>query len=319
MNMRESWRGLSTETVSPGERLEYWRHATNSLFPPTRLSRPSYRGFYGRVSWLSLGEVTLADIVSNSLEVMRTEEEIGAEDHWYEVNLQVEGKSAFNQAGRDVVTGPRSMVVYDSRKPYEMRFDGHYRQLSLKVPRAALRDRVPAIDGLIANRIPAESIPGRFLFDFALALCEDGSDVPAHVGVRIQQHVLDLLATALLGVSERSALTPGRQSQLDRVRAHILAHLDDPDLTPRSVAASQNMSLRSLYELFEAEDTQVAQWIRLQRLERIRRDLADPLLSGWPITTIALRRGFKDFSHFSRVFRRQYGVSPRDYRAGLAH
>ncbi|MHC9236172.1 AraC-like ligand-binding domain-containing protein [Pseudooceanicola sp. 502str34] len=314
------WNLLRTEGIAPGERLEFWRHATSTLFPPTQVRRASGEGFYGRISWQEFGRVTLADIVSTDIEVSRTEAQIASGDDWYEVNLQVEGTTAFAQGGRDVIARPRTMLLYDSRQPYRMLFEGHYRQLSLKVPRQALRDRVPGIDLLIARPIPAETLPGRFLYDFATTLCDLGQEGQAQAFAgRIEAHVIDLLATALSGLGEGVPLSAGRQAQLGRVKSHVLAQLDDPDLTPAAIAQAQQISLRSLYELFEGEPHQVAQWIKLQRLDRIRADLCDPLQQGLPITTIALKRGFKDFSHFSRAFRARYGISPRAFRKSQLH
>jgi AraC family transcriptional activator of tynA and feaB len=319
METAGNWQGLSTDVVPARERLDYWREATNSLFPPTRLARPSYEGFYGQVSWLRIGEVTLADIVSTSLEVTRSESEIrGQDDRWFEVNIQIEGEGAFHQDGRDVVTGPRSMVLYDSRKPYAMRFEGPYRQLSLKVPRAALRDRLPNADALVARHIPAGTVPGRFLYDLARGLCDAPEALTAPIAARLEEHMLDLLATALLGAAAPAQPgSPGRLSQIERIKRFILAHLDDPELGPRNVAMAERVSLRSLYDLFQCEELQVARFIQAQRLDRIRRDLADPLQRALPIQSIALKRGFKDVSHFSRVFRRQYGVGPKEYRNAL--
>jgi len=131
--------------------------------------------------------------------------------------------------------------------------------------------------------------------------------------------VLELTATALLGLSGDDDRSASGHALRDRVRAGILARLDDPDLGPRQIAEANDISLRRLYELFGDEEESVAGFVQTQRLERIRRELADPLMRGLPIATIALRRGFKDVSHFSRAFRRRYGVSPREWRAGQAH
>lgn len=314
------WRDLSTDAVAAADRLDYWREATNSLFPPTRLRRSGAEGFYGRVAWLGIGDVTLADIVSTSVEVHRTERDIGAgDDRWYEMTIQVEGDCAFTQDGRDLVTTPRSMVLYDSRRPYAMRFGGPYRQISLKVPRAALRERVPGVDALVARLIRADTLPGRFLHDLAAALCDRPGDLAPGLAPRLESHVLELTATALLGLSGDDDRSASGHALRDRVRAGILARLDDPDLGPRQIAEANDISLRRLYELFGDEEESVAGFVQTQRLERIRRELADPLMRGLPIATIALRRGFKDVSHFSRAFRRRYGVSPREWRAGQAH
>jgi AraC-like DNA-binding protein len=58
----------------------------------------------------------------------------------------------------------------------------------------------------------------------------------------------------------------------------------------------------------------VAAWIREQRLERARRDLADPDQRATAVHAIAARWGFRHAADFSRAFRRAYGMPPRDYR-----
>nr|WP_243274742.1 helix-turn-helix domain-containing protein [Streptomyces albus] len=58
----------------------------------------------------------------------------------------------------------------------------------------------------------------------------------------------------------------------------------------------------------------VAAWIRRQRLEHCRRDLADPRLRDRPIHAIAARWGFPRPGDFTRAFRAAYGIPPRDYR-----
>ncbi|MGH3388856.1 MAG: helix-turn-helix transcriptional regulator [Actinomadura sp.] len=74
------------------------------------------------------------------------------------------------------------------------------------------------------------------------------------------------------------------------------------------------MSTRHLHRLFEDQGTVVAAWIRSQRLEACRRDLADPALCLVSIGELAARRGFSHPAAFSRAFRTAFGCSPRDYR-----
>ena len=50
--------------------------------------------------------------------------------------------------------------------------------------------------------------------------------------------------------------------------------------------------------------------LRQRRLDRCRSDL-EAARRTESITSIALRWGFNDPSHFSRLFRRRYGVAPR--------
>jgi AraC-like DNA-binding protein len=55
-------------------------------------------------------------------------------------------------------------------------------------------------------------------------------------------------------------------------------------------------------------------WIRAQRLEECRRELASARHQFVTIEAIAHRWGFASAPHFSRVFKSAYGVSPREWR-----
>lgn len=74
------------------------------------------------------------------------------------------------------------------------------------------------------------------------------------------------------------------------------------------------MSLRALHALFEHHEATVSGWIRHRRLERSRRDLADPAQRDVPVSAVATRWGLVNHAHFSRAFRAAYGLSPVDYR-----
>jgi AraC-like DNA-binding protein len=112
---------------------------------------------------------------------------------------------------------------------------------------------------------------------------------------------------ALVAESPRRTLTL-------RIRSFIKTHLHEQDLNPGTIAARNHISVSYLHQLFQAAGTTVSAWIRQQRLERARRDLADPCLSTVPIHRIATHWGFADHSTFTRSFRAAYGIPPREYR-----
>ena len=99
------------------------------------------------------------------------------------------------------------------------------------------------------------------------------------------------------------------------MRAYIAGHVADPTLAPAAIARAHFISRSYLDRLFEDEPRTVAEQIRDARLERCRRDLADPRLADRTVLEVALGWGFQSAAHFSRAFRARYGMSPRDARA----
>jgi Helix-turn-helix domain len=61
-------------------------------------------------------------------------------------------------------------------------------------------------------------------------------------------------------------------------------------------------------------DGGLAPWIRRQRLEHARRDLANPMLRQLPVHGVAARWGFSHHAVFTRTFTAAYGVPPAGYR-----
>ena len=69
-----------------------------------------------------------------------------------------------------------------------------------------------------------------------------------------------------------------------------------------------------LHKIFLQNNTTMMQYVLAERLELCRRDIAKADRSGG-ISQVAYGWGFNDASHFSRSFRKRFGVSPREYRA----
>src|ERR1700734_434054 len=103
------------------------------------------------------------------------------------------------------------------------------------------------------------------------------------------------------------------------IQAFIDKSLANPDLNPAAVAAALHISERYLYLVFAGQPMSVAAQIRDRRLQRCRRDLADPALADRPVAAIAARWGFTSPAHFSRVFRRAFGSTPGQYRLLMLH
>jgi len=144
---------------------------------------------------------------------------------------------------------------------------------------------------------------------------EHAENLPAELGSRIADSLLDVFATACTETKGMlvadAAIVGARRIQVKR---YIEANLRDPELSVRSVAAAFGISPRYLHILFTSESETVSSYILRRRLEECGKQLSDVLWQRRTITEIAFGWGFNNATHFARVFRNHYGTSPRDYR-----
>jgi AraC-like DNA-binding protein len=80
------------------------------------------------------------------------------------------------------------------------------------------------------------------------------------------------------------------------------------------VAQAFGISVRHLNRVLREDGSATAERIRRQRMERCRRDLADPAHAADPVAAIGARWGFADPATFNRAFRNTFGVPPGEYR-----
>jgi transcriptional regulator GlxA family with amidase domain len=75
-----------------------------------------------------------------------------------------------------------------------------------------------------------------------------------------------------------------------------------------------NVSVRRLHQLFATTGRSVGEHVRDLRLAGVRRDLADPRLSGLSIARVAAAHGWQNASAFSRQFRLTESCTPTEFR-----
>ncbi|MEL7028711.1 MAG: helix-turn-helix domain-containing protein [Pseudomonadota bacterium] len=309
---------IDTQNVGASERLDFWRDAVGALFPKAEIDRAAEGEFRGAVRWRNVAEIAISDISSVAQRVRRSEDLIRADGPaYFELNYQLEGEGVVSQGGREAKTRPGEYALYDSTRPFEMRFDGPFRQLSLKIPRRLLVEKCWSAEQFTAQALPGRAGVARALFALVDELRGDPAPLDAAVGERMQDHITDLLTTSLATAPAKKATakSPAKAAALGRLKSVILSELSDPDLTPARAAASAGLSLRSAYLLFEAEGCSIAAWIMDRRLDRCRRDLTDSFLANRSISEIAYSWGFSDPAHLSRRFRTRFGCAPRDLRS----
>lgn len=101
------------------------------------------------------------------------------------------------------------------------------------------------------------------------------------------------------------------QKLLKRAIALVEEHITDPQLSVEKLAADMNMSRTSLHRKIKSitgfPPSELIRSIRLRKAAKLIANRVDTA------TQIAVRVGFDDYSHFSKAFKKHFGVSPTSY------
>jgi AraC-like DNA-binding protein len=310
---------IRVEDEPPRTRLDYFRHVVADTFVPFDLRIVADRDLRARILTGQVGTVHVSKVSAPPLKAFRTAKLIRVSDpELFKLEVPVRGHTVFAQGGREAALSPGDFTLLDLSRPCQLVDRGEeHRNVAVKFPHAALPLRNDELADLTAVPISGRDGLGAAISSLARHMARHLDDLDSTEGTRLATALIDLLTVALAErLDRRAALASDtrRRALLASVLTFIDKHLADPRLSPRAIATAHHISLRHLYKLFESSEISVAGWIRERRLERCRRDLADPTLADRSVTAIAARWGFTDPAHFSRAFRAAYGLPPTEYR-----
>lgn len=316
---------VDTRHLPPADRWPYWLELTGRATAPIAMSTEHDADFQGYARLVDLGGLQLTRFRYQSLTGQRTPRLIRQGDpEIYQLALTVTGSSGISARRQHTVMDNADFTLLDYGRPYRLFHVGDdggrasAASVTAVIPRALLPLPADKLDQLAAGRISGAVGMGALVAQHLDQLTRHPEQYTAAEAPRLAGITLDLVSAMLARQLDVEASLPvdvRQQAKLTEVRAFIDRHLDDPTLSPQTVADAHHLSLRSLHRLFSGAPETVAQLIRRRRLERCRHDLTDPKLRHRTVQTIGWRWGFTDKAHFSRVFRAAYGMSPASYRA----
>ncbi|MGY3126745.1 AraC-like DNA-binding protein [Agrococcus sp. UYP33] len=303
----------------PTHGIAAWRREVATSFVPLDVHPLGDTPFWARSSRIDVGEVSVFRIEHAPSVVARTPKLVRrSPSDLIKVSLQLEGEELIEQDGRVALLHAGDLAIYDTSRPYALRFDGPTSLLVFTFPHGYLdipRDELAAVT---ATAFALESPLGRVVNPFLVGLAHSLSELPGANGQRLARTGLDLLMTLVSTQLQQGVQRDPRRQLLHELLATIDRMLDDPSLSPAAIAAAHYISTRHLHAVFAEHGITVAGWIRERRLEHIRRDLADASIADQPIARIAARWGLVNPAHFSRLFRTTFGQSPSEYRASTS-
>lgn len=233
--------------------------------------------------------------------------------------LQIEGRALVRQGERSARLEAGELCLVRACRPLELDQAAAFRMTLVSVPEVELAERSPIWRAALVAAIATEAgVPAIFretvasLQRWSCTLGESSTD-------GIADAMVDLIGAVICNAMpvNRDCLQRSLYHR-DRIKRFAQLNLANPDLSVESIAAAVGLSARQIHRLFAEEQMSLMRWIWVQRLERCYRDLAQGGADQRSISEIAFAWGFNDQAHFSRSFRKHFGISPRDLRRRAA-
>ena len=306
---------LSTDTVPSHEAFAYWRDVLAQHFVHLRPERVGLAPFCSTIEAQQLEGYSFSRVHAAPQRVYRAIPEIArSPNDLVFLNLHLRGEGSYCQEGDEVVLKPGDLFIIDAVRPFELGCEGGVTQLSLKIPRQILWERMRHPERARGARIPGASHIGKLLSGYIKTLWRRDEGEQGHP--RAMDHLFSLVAYEIDRRYGDAALP--RRAVRAGIYARAVSHIGEahgtPGLTPRSVAHAAGTSLRTLQDIFAERGDAISRHIQTRRMRTAARWLADPAMREQTIGELAFMAGFCELSHFTHAFVRAYKETPGGWR-----
>jgi AraC-like DNA-binding protein len=230
----------------------------------------------------------------------------GYENH-VKVITPLQGGLVLRQGHRKIEVPAGSFVCLDLAHAFEMSSTSG-QLFQWRVPKEVLTQRHPQLDWQAERAIGTANAGERWVSGLLLGF--------AHELPRIKKREQRLAVNALV---EAMSLAPQlrenhpERRRVSRARGDLKRDLRHSDLDPNEIAERQGVSRRYLDALMRKHTGRtLTETIRHERLKGAAGDLL--LYPERSALEVALSWGFENASHFARVFRAEFAMSPTAYR-----
>jgi AraC-like DNA-binding protein len=228
------------------------------------------------------------------------------------VQFQRAGYTLCRQHGQEQLIRPGEITLWHGRQPLDFRMPEPFQKLCLLVAIEQFEALLPDAELRVGAHFKAGTNFARLLSSCLITLSDEVLTSDEEAVDSAVEITLELLGAALTKTKESLHEGP-RTNLFERIRAFIDKRLDDSDLSAATIARKHGISVRYLHLLFSEHGVTVGRWIRSRRLAQCRAELGD-LRRDRSITEIAMKWGFSDAAHFSRLFKLAFGITPGAFR-----
>lgn len=304
-----------TRDEDPRDRAARWHQINRDYFGDLDVECPAGESMDAQFSVFSVGALRMYRIDGPAHRVRRSElcGELPSDD-LYKLVLQLEGNADIVQRDSSVHLDRGEWSLYDPRVPYAITNHERASLLVVQIPRVLLKGfKVPSLHSCHARSsavIGLHAVLGSFLQSLSeqLVTLSDG------VGQPLSETIVGLLASTLADQAREGEHATLPAVLKARVKQYVQTHLGEPDLTIERIARDMRCSKRYLHRVFEDEDCSLDRYIWQARLQRCHDTLSTPAGRTRSVSEVAYGWGFNSSAHFCRLFKSQFGLSPREHQ-----
>jgi AraC family transcriptional regulator, positive regulator of tynA and feaB len=299
---------LSTFGLTPQKQVQCWSDALTDLCGQFDVDPLEASSLEGRINYTTLSQLKLCQIEASQHRIAHTVSSVRLSEHpFVKILFQTHGISYFEQSGHRIEVMPGDCLAYDVSCPHTIVSPALTRHEVVIVPKELLRERGFRLSKLSACKLSARAGTGRIAHDFVHAVFDEAAKLSPYNAIGVADSLIDLL---LLPLREADATFDrgGAEATYIRAQFFIREHLRDPELSIDQISAALGCTKRYLHMLFSDRGMTVSDYIWQARLQHCRQELETQ--AGKTITDVAFSWGFSSSSHFSRLFRKYFGIVP---------
>lgn len=309
-----SW---SSAGLKQGEAIRQWRDWAARTIAPIDVTVYDSDAFAARWSSYGVGQLRLLQLHAPAQRVVHCGRESGSAGVSPTIQLVYARKGALKtrMAGKRFTVEPGQFVLLDNTRFYQMEMDTAHEAIDLMMPQGWVEKYLPDPDALLARPINAREGWGAPLGSLIETMLGGLATSPLPRSLIAEQvGALLSLATGFHEPAQGPAASRHRGQLARAILRRIETDFADPELTPERVAADLGISRRYLQALLAGTGTSFVAELNAARLDHAADRLADPRTAALQVAEIGWQSGFLDPGYFARLFRKRFGMGPREWR-----
>ena len=316
---------LRVEVERPCGRLREWEDALCADIDPVLREQVAVhclpmdeRRFTGRIEFGALGEMRLGKVASTNFRFTRSmtgTRPTPTLPIMARLVLVSRGSYTFVQRGRTCTLSPNDWALIDAKQPQAFTTSPKVEAFAIALPPTSDAAILALFKDGVARRWNGRMRLSRLLHSMVNESFGEMHRLPISSGKKVGAAITAMAWDALREQIELPQVMGHRDELPMRVKAYIEANLADPEISVERIAHACSISVRGLHRYF-AEDPagSVSGYLWQRRLIRCAEALREPSQAHRTMTDICFSCGFSSSSHFSRLFKDEFGVSPVRYR-----